>query len=231
MGSLLAESSFCRLCATEAEEGFTIFDDSEEKGALAILINKYLPIKVVDDGQLPVRICERCHIGVAATVDLIDRMVEGQQRLRALLQYFILQSKMTTDTLQAALINIQGKSPDIPMDDLAKGSEVYKVYGENHPMSIAVEGQPIIKKKRGRPKKGERPPKPAIEEDAATGTVKVESLPDEDPTKDVPRRSNRRSSLPTRYRDSIAGRDFEKLMNDSGLKEDLEELDDMEDAD
>ncbi|XP_071520500.1 uncharacterized protein [Panulirus ornatus] len=220
MGTVLADSSYCRLCATESEEGFTIFDDSEEKSSLAILINKYLPIKVIYDGQLPVRICERCHMGVAATVDLIDRMVEGQQRLRSLLQ-----AKKAPDTLQAVLINIQGESPDIPMDDLARGTEVSKVFAENHPMSIAVEGQPVIKKKRGRPRKGERPPKPEVKEEATDCAL------GEDLRKDGPRRSNRKASLPTRYRDSIAGRDFEKLMSESGVKEEIEDTDDMDDAD
>lgn len=46
MGTLLADSAYCRLCASEFEVGFTIFDDSEDKASLAILINKYLPIKV-----------------------------------------------------------------------------------------------------------------------------------------------------------------------------------------
>ncbi|XP_069187889.1 uncharacterized protein [Procambarus clarkii] len=180
------------------------------------LVDKF---RVVDDGQLPVRICERCHMGVAATVDLIDRMVEGQQRLRSLLQ-----SQKIPDTLHAVLVNIQGESPDIPMDDLAKGTKVAKVFSENHPLSIAVEGQPVIKKKRGRPKRGERPSK---------AVIKKEELPspEEDLRKHGPRRSNRRASLPTRYRDTIAGRDFEKLMKESGVKEELEDLDDMEDAD
>ncbi|XP_042222275.1 uncharacterized protein LOC121866573 [Homarus americanus] len=111
------------------------------------------------------------------------------------------------------------------MDDLAKGTEVSKVFAENHPMSIAVEGQPVIKKKRGRPKKGERPPKPVIKEELLEGEN------DEDLRNDAPRRSNRRASLPTRYRDSIAGRDFEKLMNESGVKEELEDIDDFDDAD
>ncbi|XP_069999850.1 uncharacterized protein [Penaeus vannamei] len=221
MGTLLADSAYCRLCASEFEVGFTIFDDSEDKASLAILINKYLPIKVANDGHFPVRICERCHMGVAATVDLIDRMVEGQQRLRSMLQ-----SGTVPDVLQATLINIQGDSVDIPMDDLAKGTEVAKVYAENHPMSIAVDGQPVVKKKRGRPRKGDRPVKQKVKEEESS------LLDDDDVKKGRPRRSNRRANLPTRYRDSIAGRDFEKLMSESGVKEEIMEVqDDASDAD
>ena len=39
-------SKYCRLCACETNPGFTIFDDSEDKASLDLLINKYLPIKV-----------------------------------------------------------------------------------------------------------------------------------------------------------------------------------------
>ncbi|XP_050717886.1 zinc finger protein 184-like [Eriocheir sinensis] len=227
MGTFLNDSPLCRLCATESEGGtFTIFDDSEEKASLAILINKYLPIKVVDDGRLPVCICERCHVGVAATVDLIDRMVEGQHRLRSLLQ-----PERPPASPQAVLINLQGETPDIPMDDLTKGASVAKVFGESHPMSLAVDGRPPPgppKRKRGRPRRGEGSAKlPVKVED-------IEELRQEDlldPMKG-PRRSGRKASLPSRYRDSIAGRDFEKLMNDSGVKEEvMEELDDLTDAD
>ncbi|KAK3875244.1 hypothetical protein Pcinc_019844 [Petrolisthes cinctipes] len=214
MGTFLVDSSYCRLCATESEGGFTIFDDSEEKASLAILINKYLPIKVVDDGQLPVRICERCHVGVAATVDLIDRMVEGQLRLRTLLQ----PEKTPALGQGSVLMNIQGDSADIPMDDLAKGTEVSKVFAENHAMSVAVGGQPVVKKKRGRPRRGERPPKPVVKEEVLGG--------ENEDSKDGPRRSSRKASLPSRYRDSIAGRDFEKLLSESGVVK--EEMDDEE---
>uniref|UniRef100_A0A0N7ZBI9 Protein krueppel n=1 Tax=Scylla olivacea TaxID=85551 RepID=A0A0N7ZBI9_SCYOL len=220
MGTFLADSPLCRLCATESEGGtFTIFDDSEEKASLAILINKYLPIKVVDDGRLPVCICERCHVGVAATVDLIDRMVEGQHRLRSLLQPL----DKAPIVPQNVLINLQGDSPDIPMDDLTKGASVSKVFSEVHPMSQAVEGQPP-KRRRGRPRRGEGPPKPAVKME------EEEEQLEED--KRGPRRSGRKASLPSRYRDSIAGRDLEKLMNDSGVKEEaLDEADDTTDTD
>lgn len=39
---------------------------------------------MTEDDVLPKKICESCHIGVAATVDLIDRMVAGQHQLRKL---------------------------------------------------------------------------------------------------------------------------------------------------
>ncbi|XP_068247300.1 uncharacterized protein [Palaemon carinicauda] len=214
MGTLLADSSYCRLCATESDVGFTIFDDSEEKASLAILINKYLPIKVVDNGQLPVRICERCHMGVAATVDLIDRMVEGQQKLRALLQ-----AEEQLPSVQSTLIDIQGDTDDIPMDDLAKGAEVSKVFAENHPMSIAVDGPPP-KRKRGRPRKGEGTPKLKTSEEEII----------DDRLSGMPRRSNRKASLPTRYRDTIAGQDFEKLL-DVNVKEEDPDDGDMDDTD
>lgn len=42
----LINSNICRICASEFNEGFSIFDESEDKASLVILINKYLPITV-----------------------------------------------------------------------------------------------------------------------------------------------------------------------------------------
>ena len=42
--------------------------------------------QVYNDGKLPGQICQYCHMGVAATIDLLDRMVEGHHRLRLMLQ-------------------------------------------------------------------------------------------------------------------------------------------------
>ncbi|CAL4150461.1 unnamed protein product, partial [Meganyctiphanes norvegica] len=188
--------------------------------------------KVVDDGRLPVRICERCHVGVAATVDLIDRMVEGQQRLSRLQQDLPdLPENEDDESMAPILINIQGDGDGIPMDDLAKGTEVLKVFPENHPMSIAVEGQPP-KRKRGRPKKGEQR-SPVIKEenqdDASREKAWQQSL-----DCNGPRRSHRKASLPTRFRDTVAsGRDFEKLMMESGvnIKEEIDLPQDFDDID
>ncbi|KAK7076532.1 hypothetical protein SK128_000862 [Halocaridina rubra] len=207
MGTL-ADSSYCRLCATESQEGesYTIFDDSEEKASLAILINKYLPIKVINNGQLPVRICERCHMGVAATVDLIDRMVEGQQKLRDLLE------PDTKPNSQPLLINIQSKAPSIPMDDLGKGEEVAQIFAEDHPLRIAVEGPPK-KRRRGRPRKGEELNKTKFKEESHV----------EEEYNDGPRRSGRKVILPERFRDAVAGQDMEKLLGEI-KEEDYEEF-------
>lgn len=42
----LGESTFCRLCAEENENGIYLFEDDENGLDLSAAVNKYLPIKV-----------------------------------------------------------------------------------------------------------------------------------------------------------------------------------------
>ncbi|KAF2362957.1 Zinc finger C2H2-type [Trinorchestia longiramus] len=127
----------------------------------------HLAIMVVNDGTYPEHICEQCHEGVAATVALIDRMVEGQQALRS-----ILTSKSVgcaeeqqlskigfAEPCLNALIDLQGLGSPIPMDDVTAGGDGVKLYGSEHPMSLSVSGGPP-KRRRGRPLKTEQKSKP-----------------------------------------------------------------------
>ncbi|MPC11422.1 hypothetical protein E2C01_004088 [Portunus trituberculatus] len=74
------------------------------------------------------------------------------------------------------------------MDDLTKGASVSKVFCEVHPMTQAVEGQPL-KRRRGRPRRGEGPAKPIVKKE------NEEEQLEED--KKGPRRSGRKASLPS----------------------------------
>ncbi|KAL7638648.1 UNVERIFIED_CONTAM: hypothetical protein RMT77_011220 [Armadillidium vulgare] len=285
-------TKLCRLCSLEIEYGFDIFVESEVKASLVILINKYLPIKVAEDDLLPKQICEPCHIGVAATVDLIDRMVEGQHKLRKLYkkctatanrglnknssnekqtesdkslencklksvqessgtstengldtpqslepqertplnqnliqhnsetlmegQYFMKNETfaneeeyfMKTETFAddeepvTTLIDIQGNNSDIEMNDLAKGTEVKKVY-ESHPLGMEIEGiKP--KRKRGRPRKDSNEKRKKTCNFTASDLAETQVRP------------KRNRYLPSRFRDSLAGKEFDKLLSTDG---------------
>ncbi|XP_043219326.1 zinc finger protein 497-like isoform X2 [Amphibalanus amphitrite] len=80
----LADSNICRLCGAESENTISIFD-AEDEEPFCIKINKYLPFQVFDDGRHPRRICSPCHGSVSATQVFLDRVLEGQYTIHALL--------------------------------------------------------------------------------------------------------------------------------------------------
>lgn len=47
MDVLLYDSTLCRLCAQENSNGILIFNNDEIETDLCILINKYMPLKVI----------------------------------------------------------------------------------------------------------------------------------------------------------------------------------------
>ena len=88
------------------------------------------------------------------------------------------------------------------MYDLAKGTEVEKVY-ESHPLGMEIEGiKP--KRKRGRPRKDSN------EKRKKTCNFTVSDLTE---TQVRPKRNR---YLPSRFRDSLAGKEFDKLLSTDG---------------
>ncbi|KAL7638061.1 UNVERIFIED_CONTAM: hypothetical protein RMT77_011686 [Armadillidium vulgare] len=88
------------------------------------------------------------------------------------------------------------------MNDLAKGTEVEKVY-ESHPLGMEIEG---IKPKRERG----RPRKDSNEKRKKTCNFTVSDLTE---TQVRPKRNR---YLPSRFRDSLAGKEFDKLLSTDG---------------
>ncbi|XP_076064401.1 uncharacterized protein LOC143038755 isoform X2 [Oratosquilla oratoria] len=76
-------------------------------------------------------------------------------------------------------------------------------------MSVAISGLEKPKRKRGRPRKSEQV-KCVKEEPKEEFTLSSIDL--------APRRSNRKVSIPSRFKDTVAGRDFEKLLQESGVE-------------
>ncbi|KAL7641629.1 UNVERIFIED_CONTAM: hypothetical protein RMT77_007502 [Armadillidium vulgare] len=88
------------------------------------------------------------------------------------------------------------------MNDLAKGTEVEKVY-ESHPLGMEIEGiKP--KRKRGRPRKDSN------EKRKKTCNFTVSDLTE---TQVRPKRNR---YLPSRFRDPLAGKEFDKLLSTDG---------------
>ncbi|XP_058065484.1 gastrula zinc finger protein XlCGF57.1-like [Anopheles bellator] len=84
---LLYDSKVCRLCGEENENGLPLFRNSEGKKdcELSQLINRYLPLKVHDDGISPRWICPGCNIQLDSTAQFFEMIIKGQQLVEALL--------------------------------------------------------------------------------------------------------------------------------------------------
>lgn len=80
----LYNSTICRLCATDSENGESLFSDDIEKPDISTMVNRYLPLKIQNDGKLPQTICPGCNIQLESTIQFFDLVVEGQKKIRDL---------------------------------------------------------------------------------------------------------------------------------------------------
>ncbi|CAG9784123.1 unnamed protein product [Diatraea saccharalis] len=74
----LYNSTVCRLCGEENDNGTFLYSSEENNQNLSELINTYLPIKVSDDGHLPRTICPGCTIQLEANVEFLTLIINGQ---------------------------------------------------------------------------------------------------------------------------------------------------------
>ncbi|XP_051160691.1 zinc finger protein 271-like [Leptopilina boulardi] len=80
----LYNSTICRLCATNSENGESLFTEDLEKPDISTMVNRYLPLKIQNDGKLPQTICPGCNIQLESTIQFFDLVAEGQKKIREL---------------------------------------------------------------------------------------------------------------------------------------------------
>ncbi|XP_033216536.1 zinc finger protein 271-like [Belonocnema kinseyi] len=80
----LYESTICRLCAESNGSGEPLFPEDTERPDLSTMINRYLPLKIQNDGKLPQTICPGCNIQLESTIQFFDLVAEGQKKIRDL---------------------------------------------------------------------------------------------------------------------------------------------------
>ncbi|XP_059483310.1 zinc finger protein 62 homolog isoform X2 [Neocloeon triangulifer] len=201
----LYNSDFCRLCGERNSNGELLYNSEDEENALNTLINRYLPVKVKDDGRLPRTICPGCHIQLQATVQFFDLLILGQKRIRILLSKQERDRKMAIGI--ASIPEVEGEDGNIYMM-ITVPNEKEALYPDDDPMSLQAEGLEKPRKKRGRPRKQEevaqepapppRPEEPEVEVDA-DGRVK------------------RRRKVPQRYLESVAGPEMDRIFKEHGV--------------
>ncbi|XP_035892712.1 zinc finger protein 260-like [Anopheles stephensi] len=84
--TLLFDSKVCRLCGEQNENGRPLFRERDANGECEVsrLINRYLPVKVHNDGVLPRWICPGCHIQLESTAQFFEMILKGQQQIEQL---------------------------------------------------------------------------------------------------------------------------------------------------
>ncbi|KAJ8960897.1 hypothetical protein NQ318_020196 [Aromia moschata] len=221
----LCDSFYCRLCAEENKNGTHLFTNEENSDDLSLTINRYLPIKVENDGKYPKKICPGCNIQLEATKSFMDLIVEGQTKLRDLyrLQQETLQrEEKQRQKLQEALHTVNPNSTvetyTIQSDETEKKFLIQifsdgPLFPPDHELSLRTQGLEKPKRKRGRPPK--QAPEPNIEqEEQQTKSESVEN--DEEHELDADGRRRRENQGP--------GKELDKIFQEEGVIDEDDEI-------
>ncbi|XP_014210736.1 zinc finger protein 184 [Copidosoma floridanum] len=222
----LYDSTICRLCAEDNDNGEMLFTDDSEETELSAMVNRYLPLKIHDDGKLPRTICPGCNIQLEATVEFFQLLINGQQKIRQLWKE---QLKLERQTEKMYL---EHKSIDIPLfndTELIKENFVIgandqqlvfniipeaSVYGAKHDLSLQMEGLHKSKKKRGRPPKCFSED---VEKDIRNEKTSQEEYKRDEEELDGDKRGRRKIKVPKRYMETIQGKELEKVLKEEGV--------------
>ncbi|XP_045469998.1 zinc finger protein 37 homolog isoform X2 [Harmonia axyridis] len=210
--------SLCRLCANTNQNGTCIFSEEAEQN-LSNLINKYLPLKVENDGKYPDKICPGCEIQLEATKLFFDLIIEGQNQLKS-----IFDSK-NTQTIQLA--NLQNISGTLQVQSVETGENYFiqimentltdgPLYTADHEILANMNILKKEKKKRGRPRKQLIDKKEEIinslknEEDGLkTDNSNNECLDD----------GKRQRKVPARFSETVQGKELDDILRKEGIEE------------
>ncbi|CAF4955565.1 unnamed protein product [Pieris macdunnoughi] len=205
----LYNSTVCRLCGEENDNGTLLYTNEEYNQELSETINTYLPLKVSDDGQLPRTICPGCTIQVEATVEFFNLIIKGQKILRDLHEREVEYKKSITK--------------EIPDTEVIAEKIVYEIntsdgiYHVEHPISLQMAGLDKPKRKRGRPSKKLKTPEELAQEAAAAVAAKEEEARQQAQRAQEECHGKRRRKMPTRLKGAVQGRELEKIFIEEGV--------------
>ncbi|CAG9134716.1 unnamed protein product [Plutella xylostella] len=211
MDVLLYNSAVCRLCGEENENGTLLYSCDANGQNLGDIINKYLPLKVADDGQLPRTLCPGCTIQLEATVEFFNLIISGQKIIRELHQ-------REKEYKKSLLLRSAAEQSEIITEKI-----VYEIntsdgiFHVEHPIALQVAGLERPRRKRGRPPKKTKSP----EELAQEIKEKEEQLAREAAMKENflngEAVGKRRRKTPTRFREAVQGKELERIFIEEGM--------------
>ncbi|KAI8428306.1 hypothetical protein MSG28_002508, partial [Choristoneura fumiferana] len=208
MEVFLYNSTVCRLCGEENDNGTLLYSCEENNQNLSEIINTYLPIKVSDDGQLPRTICPGCTIQIEATVEFITLIINGQKVIRELHQR---EREYKKSLLNSTVVS----EPEIITENIVYEINTSDgVYQVEHPIALQVAGLEKPKRKRGRPPKKPKTPEELAQEAAAKQQV-VEAKGAHKQGEEVP--GKRRRKTPTRFKEAVQGKELERIFKEEGV--------------
>ncbi|XP_053603404.1 zinc finger and SCAN domain-containing protein 2-like isoform X2 [Plodia interpunctella] len=201
----LYNSTVCRLCGEENDNGTLLYSCEENNQTLSEIVNTYLPIKVLDDGQLPRTICPGCTIQLEATVEFLNLIIKGQKILRELHS----QEKEYKKNIE---FNNSTESNVITENIVYEINTSDGVYQVEHPIALQVEGLEKPKRKRGRPPKKLKSPEELAQEAAAK---EQEIIAVKNDTEELS--GKRRRKTPTRFREAVQGKELDRIFKEEGV--------------
>ncbi|XP_015431124.1 PREDICTED: zinc finger and SCAN domain-containing protein 2-like [Dufourea novaeangliae] len=247
----LYDSTICRLCAENNGNGELLYTGDNEDPDLSSMVNRYLPLKIQDDGKLPRTICPGCNIQLEATIQFFELLVDGQRKIREMWKHQVEhQRKVERERLRAGKENAEAVTDASELDNISQYNEedqfeqqiIIKImadgsmYAAEHEMSLQMEGLSKPKRKRG------RPPKTHIEnismeltkEEVMEGGSQEEEDKQEEEIDDIDGdgRRRRKRKVPKRYMEAVQGKELERIYKEEGVidEEDDEEPDNFEDS-
>ncbi|XP_063358774.1 zinc finger protein 271-like [Cydia amplana] len=207
MEVFLYNSTVCRLCGEENDNGTLLYSSEENSQNLSEIINTYLPIKVSDDGQLPRTICPGCTIQIEATVEFITLIINGQKIIRELHQREKEYKKTLFNNAVASELEIITEKI---VYEINTSDGVYQV---EHPIALQVAGLEKPKRKRGRPPKKPKSPEELAQEAAARQQVEEAKVSQ----KEEELQGKRRRKTPTRFKEAVQGKELERIFKEEGV--------------
>ncbi|XP_068986699.1 zinc finger protein 568-like isoform X1 [Bombus flavifrons] len=247
----LYDSTICRLCAEDNGNGELLYMADGDDPDLSSMVNRYLPLKIRDDGKLPRTICPGCNIQLEATIQFFELLVDGQRKIREMWKHQIEQQrKAERERLRAEKENTDVRSETSQLDIIPRYNEedhfeqqiIIKImpdgsmYAAEHEMSLQMEGLSKPKRKRGRPPKSHAE---NISVELTKGDV-LEAVSQEEEDKheeeidevDGDGRRRRKRKVPKRYMEAVQGKELERIYKEEGVidEEDDDDPDNFEDS-
>ncbi|XP_015608375.1 zinc finger protein 287 isoform X2 [Cephus cinctus] len=243
----LYDSAICRLCAEDNGNGELLYTASGDEPDLSSMVNRYLPLKIRDDGRLPRTICPGCNIQLEATVQFFELLVDGQRKIREMWKQQVEQQrKAERDRLRAEResTEIELETPELDgfnQDNEDQGIEqqiIIKImpdgtlYTAEHEISLQMEGLSKPRRKRGRPPKIHTEiDNKILKEELPEVTSQGEEDKQEEEIDDVDGdgRRRRRRKVPKRFMEAVQGKELERIFKEEGVID--EEDDDNQEED